>query len=116
MYIDGFVIPVPSDRKDEYIAFARKAAAIFRENGATQLVEAWADDVPVGERTSFTRAVELKEGESVVFAWITYPDKATRDSCLKATMSDLRLEGDVADLPFDGPRMIFGGFESVVEA
>ena len=78
MYIDGFLVPVPSDKKAEYVRIARQAAEVFKEHGATQVIEAWGDDVPVGTLTSFTRAVQLEEGETVVFSWITYPDRATR--------------------------------------
>ncbi len=114
MYIDGFLIPVGPGARDKYVEMARKAAALFRANGATRVVEAWPDDVPVGERTSFTRAVQLEDGESVVFSWIEYPDRATRDACMKVVMADPSMQ-DMSDMPFDGRRMIFGGFEAVID-
>ena len=116
MYIDGFLVPVPSDKKAEYVRIARQAAEVFKEHGATQVIEAWGDDVPVGTLTSFTRAVQLEEGETVVFSWITYPDRATRDACMEKTMADPRMQQSMQGVPFDTKRMIFGGFESIVEA
>ena len=116
MYVEGLVIPVPSDRKDDYIAMAARMSAIMKENGALSITECWGEDVPVGERTSFTRAVDLQEGETVVLAWITYPDRATRDACNKASFSDPRMEAEMADMPFDGKRMIVGGFETIYQA
>ena len=114
MYVDGFIVAVRTDRKDDYIRIATEAAAIFREHGATQVVEAWADDVAVGDLTSFPRAVQLEEGETCVFSWITYPDRVTRDACMAAVMADPRMKQSMDDMPFDGKRMIFGGFAAVV--
>lgn len=116
MYIDGFLVPVPSGEKDKYVRIAREAAAVFREHGATQVIEAWGDDVPVGTLTSFPRAVHLEEGETVVLSWIAYPDRAARDACMEKAMADPRMRESMKDMPFDTKRMIFGGFESVVEA
>ena len=116
MYIDGFLVPVPDDRREEYVRGARRAAEVFREHGATQVIEAWGDEVPAGELTSFTRAVALREGETVVLSWITYPDRATRDACMEKAMADPRMREVMEGAPFDAGRMVFGGFESIVEA
>jgi uncharacterized protein YbaA (DUF1428 family) len=113
-YIDGFVIPVPDANRDAFIAHARKFDPIFIEYGAIRVIECWSDDVPAGKVTDFRRAVEAKDGESVVFSWIEWPDKAARDAGMKKFMDDPRLE-EVGDMPFDGKRMIFGGFAPVVE-
>lgn len=111
-YIDGFVIPVPSDQKQAFIDHARTIDAIFLELGATRVVESWGDDVPPGQHTDFARAVAAKPAETVAFSWIEWPDKATRD----AAFEKLRNEPRMMDppMPFDGKRMIFGGFEPVV--
>jgi uncharacterized protein YbaA (DUF1428 family) len=114
-YVDGFVVPVPRARLEEYKAFARKAADIWREHGALTYVEAIADDVPYGELTSFPRAVMAGEDEVVVFSWVTYADRATRNAVMAKVMADERFAGDMADLPFDGKRLIYGGFEAFVE-
>jgi uncharacterized protein YbaA (DUF1428 family) len=117
MYVDGFVIPVPRDNKDAYTELARYAAAVFLDHGATRVVECWGDDVPDGVQTSFPMAVKLEEGEVACFAWIEYPDKATRDACHKATMEDPRMaDPDRTKMPFDGKRLIFGGFVPVLDA
>lgn len=115
MYVEGFLVPVTSGARDDYIAFARKAAAIFREHGAIRVVETWADDVAFGEVTSFPRAVKFEAGETAVLGWIEFPDKATRDECMKKTMADPRMESDMSRMPVDGKRMIFGGFEAIVD-
>ncbi len=113
-YIDGFVLAVPTASRDAYIAVAKKAAASFKKHGALSVVEAWGDDVPDGKLTSFPMAVQRKEDETVVFAWITWPDKPTRDSGMDATMKDMEAE-EMNAMPFDGKRMIYGGFEAIVE-
>ncbi len=115
MYVDGFLMAVRTDRKDDYIALARRAAAIFKEYGALRVVETWADDVPVGELTSFPRAVKLEPDETCVFSWIEYPDKETRDICMEKSFKDPRMDADMNSMPFDGKRMIFGGFRAVVD-
>lgn len=112
-YISGFVTPVPDENKEAYIASARKAWPLFQEYGALQQVEGWGDRVPDGEVTDFRRAVALAEGETVVFAWLTWPDKATADRCEASMESDRRWQE--MEMPFDGRRMIFGGFEAIVE-
>ncbi len=113
-YVDGFVIAVPTDRREEYRKFAELAAPIFREVGALQVVECWGDDVPDGKLTSFPMAVKLEPNETVVFAWIVWPSKEVRDEGLKKTMTHPRMAGVAA--PFDTKRMIFGGFRVMVEA
>ena len=112
-YVDGVVLPVPADKKDAYREFADSAAAAFVENGATRVVEAWGDDLSVGKVTDFHRAVLREDDETVVFSWIEWPDKATRDAAWQNLMQDERMSGP--DRPFDGKRMIFGGFVPVVD-
>lgn len=115
-YVDGFLVPVPTANRERYVEMARKAAAIFREFGALSVVECWGDDVPPGKVTSFPLAVQLKEDETVVFAWITWPSKAARDEGMKKTMEDTRMKPDLEHMPFDGQRMIFGGFQVLIDA
>jgi uncharacterized protein YbaA (DUF1428 family) len=112
-YVDGFVIAVPNANRESFIKHASTFDAIFLEFGATQVQECWADDVPEGKLTDFRRAVQAKEDESVVFSWIAWPDKATRDAGMEKFMKDPRMEA-ASDCPFDGKRMIFGGFVPVV--
>ena len=112
-YIDGFVIPVPAARREAFVAHASTFDAIIMEYGATRVMECWGDDVPAGQLTDFRRAVQAKDDEVVVFSWIEWPDKATRDAGMAAFMQDPRV-GDASDMPFDGKRMIFGGFAPVV--
>lgn len=113
-YVDGFVVPVPAGNKAAYVELARKAAQIFKEYGALQVVECWGDDVPVGKVTDFRRAVNAVDGESVVFSWIVWPSKEHRNEAQKKVMADPRMKmGD--DLPFDGQRLIWGGFEVVLD-
>ena len=115
MYIDGFLLAAKADRKDDYIEAAKFAAEIFIEHGATRVVENWSDDVPDGKVTSFPMAVKLEEGEVVCFSWIEYPDKATRDACMAASEADPRFEGSMDDVPFNGARLIMGGFSNVLD-
>jgi uncharacterized protein YbaA (DUF1428 family) len=114
-YVDGFVVPVPKAKIEAYKAMARRAGAIWKEHGALAFVESIADDVPYGELTSFPRAVQVEEDETVAFSWIVYPSREERDAINAKVMADPRLKADMADLPFDGKRMIFGGFETIVE-
>ena len=107
-YVDGFVIPVPKDKIDAYKAQARRAGDIWKEHGALDFVECIGDDVPYGEVTSFPRAVLAKGDEVVVFSWIVYRNRAERDAVNTKVMADPRLE---RVMPFDGKRLIFGGFE-----
>lgn len=119
MYIDGFVIPVPEDNRQAFIDHASSADAVFMEMGALRVVECWGDDVPDGKVTDFRRAVDASAGESVCFSWIEWPDKATRDAAFAKMMSedfdDPRMDQARNAMPFDGKRMIFGGFVPVVD-
>src|SRR3954466_620508 len=110
-YIDGFVMAVPNANRDTFIAHANKFDALFMEVGATRVVECWGDDVPEGKVTDFRRAVQAKATESVAFSWIEWPDKATRDAGMKKLEED---ERGKAPMPFDGKRMIYGGFVPLV--
>jgi uncharacterized protein YbaA (DUF1428 family) len=114
-YVDGFVIPVPAGNKEAFRAMAAKAAPVFTENGATRVVECWGDDVPDGKVTDFKGAVKATDGEAVVFSWIEWPNKATRDAGMKKVMEDPRMRPDQNAMPFDGQRMIFGGFASILD-
>lgn len=114
-YVDGFVIAVPTANKNSYIELAQSMALIFKEHGALSIVENWGDDVPDGEVTSFPMAVKCKADETVVFSWITWPSKEARDSGMKNVMADPRMDWDNMTMPFDGKRMIFGGFETIIE-
>lgn len=119
MYIDGFVIAVPTANKDKFIAHANMADSIFIEFGATRILECWADDVPDGEMTDFRKAVQAKADETVVFSWIEWPDKQTRDAAMAKMMaddfSDERMDPEKNPMPFDGKRLIYGGFTPVAE-
>jgi uncharacterized protein YbaA (DUF1428 family) len=114
-YIDGFVIAVPTANKDEFIGHARTFDPVFMEYGATRVLEGWGDDVPDGKQTDFRRAVQAKADETVVFSWVEWPDKATRDAGMKKMMDDPRMDPKANPMPFDGARMIYGGFAPVVE-
>jgi uncharacterized protein YbaA (DUF1428 family) len=113
-YTDGFVVPVPEDKTDAYQALASKMAKVFRQHGATRVVEALSNDVPKGEVTDFYRAVQAEDGEKVVFSFIEWPDKDTRDKAWAAIMSDESLKPE-GEMPFDGQRMFWGGFEPIVD-
>ena len=115
-YVEGFILAVPAENKDEYRRHAAGAVPLFEEFGATRLVEAWEDDVADGKVTDFRRAVQAKEGEKVVFSWFEYPDKATRDAASARMRSDPRMEAMGASMPFDGQRMIYAGFAPFVDA
>jgi uncharacterized protein YbaA (DUF1428 family) len=114
-YVDGFVVAVPEKNLAEYKKMARKAGKIWKEHGALSYIECVGDDVPVGKVTSFTKAVNLKRGETVVFSWITYKSKRDRDAVNKKVLADPRLEMDMKKAPFDASRMIYGGFKPVIE-
>ena len=114
-YVEGFVVAVPTANKDQYLEHASGAAPLFREFGATRMVESWADDVPDGKVTDFRKAVQAKDDESVVFSWFEYPDRAARDAANAKMMSDPRMEQMGAEMPFDGKRMIMGGFEPLLD-
>ena len=114
-YIEGFVAAVPTANKDAYRKHASDAAPMFKEFGATRMVETWGDDVPDGKITDFKGAVKAKDDESVVFSWFEYPDRATRNAANAKMMSDPRMKAMGATMPFDGQRMIFGGFDSIID-
>jgi len=113
-YVDGFVLAVKKDRLEDYKKMAAKGRDVWMANGATSYVEAIADDVPYGDLTSFPRAVMAQDDEVVVFSYITYPDKETRDACMKVVMETMEM--DPSEMPFDGKRMIFGGFKPFIQA
>lgn len=115
-YVDGFVAAVPTANREAYRRHAEAAAVVFKENGALKLVECWGDDVPQGTLTSFPMAVRCKEDETVVFSWIVWPSREVRDQAMEKVMADPRLARDVNPMPFDGKRMIYGGFQVIVEA
>jgi uncharacterized protein YbaA (DUF1428 family) len=113
-YIEGFVIPVPTDNKPAYLDMAGKAAKGFMRHGALRLVEAWGDDVPHGKLTDFHRAVAAEEGETVVFAWVVWPSREARSEGMAALRADPEFQPG-PDMPFDTKRMIFGGFEIILD-
>jgi uncharacterized protein YbaA (DUF1428 family) len=113
-YADGFVVPVPEAKRDAYQQLAAKMAKVFREHGATRVVEAFGDDVSHGKVTDFYRAVKAEDGESVVFSFIEWPDKQTRDDAWQKIMSDESMKPE-GEMPFDGKRMFWGGFEKIID-
>ncbi len=115
-YVDGFVAAVPTANKDRFIEHATVAAVVFKENGALSVIECWGDDVPEGDVTSFSMAVKRKDDETVVFSWIVWPSKDVRDAAFPKIFEDPRLQPDTNPMPFDGKRMIMGGFAVVVDA
>ena len=114
-YFEGFIVPVPEDQREAYRKHAADAAPIFQDLGVTRHFEAWDSDVPEGKVTDFRKAVDATPDEKVVFSWFEYPDKQTRDSANEKMMSDPRMQEMGSTMPFDGKRMIMGGFESIVE-
>jgi uncharacterized protein YbaA (DUF1428 family) len=114
-YIDGFVVPVPEGNREAYRQLAAKMAKVFREHGATRVIEAFGDDVPKGEVTDFHRAVKAENGESVVFSFIEWPDKGIRDEAWKAIMADDTMKPQ-GEMPFNGQRMFWGGFDKIVDS
>lgn len=115
-YVDGFMAAVPTANREAYRRHAEEAAKVFKEHGAISLVECWGDDVPEGKINSMHSAVLRKPDETVVFSWITWPSKEVRDAGHAKVMEDPRLKPDVNPMPFDGKRMIYGGFEMIVDA
>jgi uncharacterized protein YbaA (DUF1428 family) len=117
-YIDGYVIAVPTANKQTFIDHATEMDPMFVQMGATRVLECWQDDVPDGKVTDFRRAVQATEDESIVFSWIEWPDKATRDAGFakmeEMMKTDDRMNPEKNPMPFDGKRMIFGGFTPVV--
>jgi len=118
-YIDGFILAVPTANKQTFTEHADRANRFFMDHGALRVRECWGDDVRDGKQTDFRKAVQAKDDETVVFSWIEWPDKATRDACgakmEEASKSDDRINPEKNPMPFDGMRMIYGGFSPVVE-
>ena len=112
-YVDGFVAAVPSANLEAYLKHAEAAAAVFKTHGAIRVVECWGDDVPDGKLTSFPMAVQCKKDETVVFSWILWPSRQQRDEGWKKVMADPAMQGNA--MPFDGKRLIYGGFEMIVD-
>ena len=114
-YVEGFVVAVPAANKEAYRKHAADAAPLFKAFGATRMVENWGDNVPDGKVTDFKDAVKARQDEVIVFSWLEYPDKAARDAAIEKLMSDPRMEAMGASMPFDGQRMIFGGFTVIID-
>ncbi len=114
-YVDGYVLPVPEARLADYLELAKLAGKVWKEHGALEYVECVARDVKPGVHTSFPQAVKLKEGEIVIFAWAIYESREHRDRVMDAVMKDPRIKQDPGNMPFDGQRMFWGGFETIVE-
>ncbi|ODN72016.1 DUF1428 domain-containing protein [Methylobrevis pamukkalensis] len=114
-YVDGFVVAVPTENKEVYRTFASQFAVWLKERGATRVVECWGDDVPDGKLTDFRRSVQAEDGETVVFSWVEYPSKEVRDAAMQALMTDPAMEEYGKGMPFDGKRMIFGGFAPIID-
>ncbi len=114
-YVDGFIVPVPKARLEEYKELATIASSVWMEHGALAYVECLGDDVPYGQLTSFPRAVQAQDDEIVVFSWIRYESRAHRDAVNAKVMADERLKGSMETMPFDGKRMIFGGFTVMLD-
>ena len=114
-YFEGFVEAVPTANKEAYRRHAEEALPLFKQFGASRMVEAWGDDVPDGKLTDFKRAVQATPNENVVFSFVEWPDKATRDEGWKKVMKDPRMQADMANMPFDGQRMVWGGFATLLD-
>jgi uncharacterized protein YbaA (DUF1428 family) len=114
-YVDGFVVAVPKQKIEDYKALARRAGAVWKEHGALGYVECIGEDVPYGKLTSFPRAVQAKDDEIVIFSWIMYASREQRDQVTAKVMADPRLKHEMSSMPFDGKRMIYGGFEKFLE-
>jgi len=114
-YIDGFVAAVPTVNREKFKKHAEEAAAIFKEYGALSVTECWGDDIPEGKITSFPMAVQCKNDETVVFSWIVWPSKEARKAASDKMMADPRMKPEANPMPFDGKRMIYGGFEPIIE-
>ena len=112
-YVDGFLAAVPKENKQKFIEHSKACTAVLKECGALTVVDCWEDDVPEGKVTSMPMAVQKKEGEVIVFSWITWPSKATRDEGMKKWVEDPRMSEENNPMPFDGKRLIFGGFEVI---
>lgn len=114
-YIEGLVVAVPTKNKDKFVEHARDAAIVFKEHGAIQIVECWGDDIPSGEITSFPMAVKCKADETVVFSWIVWPSREARNAGMEAVMNDPRMSEEENPMPFDGARLIYGGFQKIMD-
>lgn len=114
-YVDGFIVPVPNANKEAYRKIAAMAASVFMDHGALRVAECWGDDVPRGKQTDFWMSVKTTPDETVVFSWIEWPSKSARDEGMKKSMADPRMQPDPQSMPFDGKRMVFGGFEPLVD-
>lgn len=115
-YVDGYLVPVPTANREAYLKIAQEMAALFKQHGALQIVECWGDDVPEGKVTSFTMAVQRQPDEAVVFSWVVWPSKQARDEGMKQVMEHPSMQKGPENMPFDGQRMIFGGFQVIVDA
>lgn len=115
-YADGYLVPVPTANRDAYRDLATKAAAVFKDHGATRVVEAWGDDVPAGKVTDYKSAVKATGDEAVVYSWVEWPSKQARDEGMKKVMEDPRMNSDMSNTPFDGQRMVYGGFTPILDA
>lgn len=115
-YVDGFVGAVPTANRDAFQKHAEDAAVLFKEYGALECVECWGDDVPDGEVTSFPLAVQRKDDETVVFSWVVWESRAARNAAWEKLMADPRMQPEANPMPFDGKRMIYGGFQSILKA
>lgn len=112
-YVDGFVAAVPKSNKEMFIEHAKIMAAVFKEYGALNVVDTWGDDVPDGEVTSFPLAVQKKDDEDIAFSWVIWPSKEIRNTGWQSAMEDPRMHPDAHPMPFDGKRLIYGGFNIV---
>jgi uncharacterized protein YbaA (DUF1428 family) len=115
-YVDGFVTAVPTANRDAYLRHAQLAAQVFRDHGALSVSEGWGDDVPEGKLTSFPLAVQCKPDETVVLSWVTWPSRAVRDAGWQKVMADPRMHQETNPMPFDGKRLIYGGFQVLLTA
>ena len=115
-FVDGFVAAVPTANREKFRQHALGFADLFKEHGALSVVECWGEDVPEGKLTSFPMAVKCQTDETVVFSWITWPSRDARDQAMKKLMADPRMQPENNPMPFDGKRMIYGGFQVIVDA
>ena len=114
-YVDGFVAAVPTANREAYLKHCQRFGPIFKEFGATRIVECWGDDVPDGKLTSFPMAVKKKDDETVVFSWVIWPSKAVRDAGWEKMMKDPSMQPGATPMPFDGKRLIYGGFQVLLD-
>ena len=115
IYMDGFVAAVPTANREKFLKHAEEAATLFKEHGALKVIEGWGDNVPDGKVTSFPMAVKRKPDETVVFSWILWPSRDVRNEAMPKIMADPRMQPENNPMPFDGKRVIFGGFEVLLE-